>query len=81
MDVDDDDDETMQLALQLSMQQDGAAAAAAPAEPAAPSFHDPTFVNQMLSQLPGVDPNDPAIQAALAKIRGDEKKDDEKKDD
>ena len=57
------------------------ARAAAPAEPAAPSFHDPTFVNQMLSQLPGVDPNDPAIQAALAKIRGDEKKDDEKKDD
>ena len=46
---------------------------------AAPSFHDPNFVNQMLSQLPGVDPNDPAIQAALAKIRGDEKKDDEKK--
>mmetsp|Transcript_19629 Transcript_19629/g.25418 ORF Transcript_19629/g.25418 Transcript_19629/m.25418 type:complete len:375 (+) Transcript_19629:56-1180(+) len=34
------------------------------------SFYDPNFVNQMLSQLPGVDPSDPAIQEALSRIQG-----------
>lgn len=76
-DNDDDDDETMQRALQMSMQspQDKPSAngpqeqEAAPAA-STPAFHDANFVNQVLSQLPGVDPNDPVIKAALNSIRG-----------
>lgn len=75
---DDDDDETMQLALQMSMQT--SADEPPPMQPpvpeqqpeaaTAPPFNDPSFVTQVLAQLPGVDPNDPAIQAALESIRG-----------
>ncbi|KAK1947677.1 26S proteasome non-ATPase regulatory subunit 4 [Phytophthora citrophthora] len=70
------------------------AAAAAPATssppPPAPApasnlpFMDPKFVNSLLSGLPGVDPNDPKIQAAMAQMaKKDEKKDgdEEKKED
>merc|ERR1719263_1597265 len=61
--MEDDDEEEMKLALAMSMQQSEAPAPAASGE-----FNDPAFVNPMLAQLPGVDPNDPAIQAALASI-------------
>ncbi|TMW65053.1 hypothetical protein Poli38472_009220 [Pythium oligandrum] len=45
-------------------------------------FMDPTFVNSLLSGLPGVDPNDPKIQAAMAQMtQKDDKKDEEKKED
>lgn len=67
------------------------AAAAAPATsspPPAPApasnlpFMDPKFVNSLLSGLPGVDPNDPKIQAAMAQMaKKDDKKDDEEKKD
>ncbi|GAB9464037.1 hypothetical protein Gpo141_00001478 [Globisporangium polare] len=57
----------------------------APAAPAPASnlpFMDPTFVNSLLSGLPGVDPNDPKIQAAMAQMnKKDESKDEEKKED
>lgn len=44
---------------------------------------DPTFVNSLLSGLPGVDPNDPKIKAAMAQMgkKDGDKKDEEKKDD
>ena len=72
MEEDEDDDE-MKLALAMSMQQ-----SEAPAPAAAGEFNDPAFVNSMLAQLPGVDPNDPAIQAALASInQGGAKEDDD----
>lgn len=45
-------------------------------------FMDPTFVNSLLSGLPGVDPNDPKIQAAMAQMnKKDDSKDEEKKED
>jgi len=70
---DDEDDEEMKLALAMSMQQ-----SEAPAPAAAGEFNDPAFVNSVLAQLPGVDPNDPAIQAALASInQGGAKEDDD----
>ena len=73
---DDEEDEEMKLALAMSMQQ-ASSEAPAPAA-AAGEFNDPAFVNSMLAQLPGVDPNDPAIQAALASInQSGEKKDDD----
>ena len=69
---DDEDDDEMKLALAMSMQQSEAPAAASG------EFNDPAFVNSMLAQLPGVDPNDPAIQAALASInQGGAKEDDD----
>ena len=71
--MEDDDDDEMKLALAMSMQQ-----SEAPAPAAAGEFNDPAFVNSMLAQLPGVDPNDPAIQAALASInQGGAKEDDD----
>ncbi len=74
---DDEEDEEMKLALAMSMQQ-ASSEAPAPAA-AAGEFNDPAFVNSMLAQLPGVDPNDPALQAALATINqsGGGKKDDD----
>ena len=87
MQTDADEDEAMQLALQMSLQ--GGAAAAAPVDaPAgaadtgtAQQFHDPAFVNRMLASLPGVDPSDPQIQAALQRInQTDEQKRDDKPD-
>jgi 26S proteasome regulatory subunit N10 len=45
-------------------------------------FKDPSFVNELLGSLPGVDINDPRIQDALKEVSGeDEKKDEEKKPD
>ncbi len=42
---------------------------------------DPAFVNQLLGSLPGVNPDDPAIQEALRKAKDEsEKKGDEKED-
>ena len=46
-------------------------------------FSDPSFVNQLLSDLPGVDLNDPQIQAAMAALGAgnkNEDKEDGKKD-
>ena len=76
MEEDDEEDEEMKLALAMSMQQ---ASSEAPAPAAAGGeFNDPAFVNSMLAQLPGVDPSDPAIQAALASInQGGAKEDDD----
>jgi len=71
----DDEDAAIQLALQMSMQPDTE-------EEAAPQqFQDPQFVNQLLGSLPGVDPNDPAIQNALRNLNQDEKNDEEKDND
>ena len=71
--MEEEDDDEMKLALAMSMQQ-----SEAPAPAAAGEFNDPAFVNSMLAQLPGVDPNDPAIQAALASInQGGAKEDDD----
>ena len=42
-----------------------AATATPPTTEDAQQFYDPEFVNQMLAPLPGVDPSDPQIQAAL----------------
>ncbi|KAL3657399.1 hypothetical protein V7S43_017718 [Phytophthora oleae] len=60
----------------------GAAPATSSPPPPAPApasnlpFMDPKFVNSLLSGLPGVDPNDPKIQAAMAQMaKKDEKKD------
>eukprot|EP00953_Heterococcus_sp_UTEX-ZZ885_P004596 2984-Heterococcus_DN1.PRE.7 len=58
-------------------------AAAAPAATGG-EFLDPSFVNQLLGQLPGVDANDPRILAALAAQSKDSdaaKKPEEKKED
>ncbi|TDH68566.1 hypothetical protein CCR75_005661 [Bremia lactucae] len=55
-----------------------------PARDSTLPFMDPKFVNSLLSGLPGVDPNDPKILAAMAQMtKKDEKKDEgeEKKED
>ncbi|CAM9664365.1 unnamed protein product, partial [Heterosigma akashiwo] len=60
-----------------------AATAAAAAPGGAQQFLDPAFVNSLLGSLPGVDPSDPKIQAALQQIGGSDAKqeDKDKKDD
>jgi len=82
----DDDDEAaaMQLALQISLQQAEEEEGAKKEEKQ--QFQDPHFVNQLLGSLPGVNPDDPAIQNALQSINkdvgdGDKKKDDNKKEE
>ncbi|KAJ0406194.1 hypothetical protein P43SY_000378 [Pythium insidiosum] len=70
----------------MEVEKDDAPAAGIPPPAPAPAsnlpFMDPTFVNSLLSGLPGVDPNDPKIQAAMAQMtKKDGKKDEEKKED
>merc|ERR1712194_558274 len=79
-DDNDDDDDAMQMALAMSMQGEGEEKTAEGQQ-----FQDPAFVNQLLGSLPGVNPDDPAIQEALRKANEDadksDKKDEGKKDE
>jgi len=81
----DDEDAAIQLALQMSMQPDTddavdeTAATTATTQPRQ-QFQDPNFVNQLLGSLPGVDPNDPAIQSALRNLQENQSSSDENKD-
>jgi len=69
----DDEAAAMQLALQMSMQADQEGVKKE-------EFQDPQFVNQLLGSLPGVNPNDPAIQSALQNLNQDKKEDDDKQE-
>jgi 26S proteasome regulatory subunit N10 len=73
-----DDDEAMQMALQMSMATDDETTPPTASAAAASStqFQDPAFINQMLQDMPGVDPNDPNIQEILKKAAEDKKKKD-----
>lgn len=73
MDMEEDEDSAMQMALQMSMGSEGAAAAGGQEQ----QFQDPTFVNELLGSMPGVDPNDPEIQQALRKAAAKKKKEEE----
>lgn len=63
-----------QIAAALAMSLQGAPDAPPPPSSA---IQDPAFVNNVIGSLPGVDPNDPKIKAALEKAKkdGDDKKD------
>merc|ERR1712127_417019 len=78
MDEDDDEDAAMQVALAMSMGEGGDDAAESSGQQ---QLQDPAFVNQLLGSLPGVDPDDPAIQEALRKANEDKKDDEEGKKD
>lgn len=67
----DDEAAAMQLALQMSLKQAEEEEGEAKKEDKQ-QFQDPQFVNQLLGSLPGVDPNDPAIQSALQNINNDD---------
>mmetsp|Transcript_23852 Transcript_23852/g.34075 ORF Transcript_23852/g.34075 Transcript_23852/m.34075 type:complete len:413 (-) Transcript_23852:1424-2662(-) len=69
---DDDDDAAMQMALAMSMQGES--------EEKTDGL-DPAFVNQLLGSLPGVNPDDPAIQEALRKAKDESDKKGDEKDD
>eukprot|EP00941_MAST-03F_sp_MAST-3F-sp1_P002884 g2884.t1 len=97
MDVEEeDDDAALQAALALSQQDTSTASttnsgnndappipAAAPLSgPPSATFFDPAFVQGLLHGLPGVDPNDPRIKAAMSTLgRGAKKKDSDKDKD
>lgn len=81
----DDEDAAMQLALQMSMQTEENTASKEEtkrdgATGGTQQLQDQRFVNELLGSLPGVDPNDPAIQNALRNV-GEDKKDESKKDE
>ena len=78
MDEDDDEDAAMQAALAMSMGEGGDDAAESSGQQ---QLQDPAFVNQLLGSLPGVNPDDPAIQDALRKANEDKKDDEEGKKD
>jgi len=78
MDEDDDEDAAMQAALAMSMGEGGDDAAESSGQQ---QLQDPAFVNQLLGSLPGVNPDDPAIQEALRKANEDKKDDEEGKND
>jgi len=81
-DVDMDEDAAMQMALQMSMATEAEAAAAQPTTES--MVQDPAFVQEVLKDMPGVDPNDPEIQELLRKAAEEKKKkeddDDSKKE-
>lgn len=68
---DEGDDPALQAALAMSMNDD----APADADPLA----DANYVNSILSSLPGVDPNDPSLQAALGNAQNDDDEEEEEK--
>jgi 26S proteasome regulatory subunit N10 len=79
MDTEEDDEAAaMQMALQMSLQQESNAGDESKADSEQQQFQDPQFVNQLLGSLPGVDPNDPAIQNALSNLKDGEKKNEDK---
>jgi 26S proteasome regulatory subunit N10 len=77
----DDEAAAMQLALQMSMQSEAKKEEGKSGEGEQQQFQDPQFVNQLLGSLPGVNPNDPAIQSALQNLNQGDKKDDDKKNE
>mmetsp|Transcript_27605 Transcript_27605/g.64810 ORF Transcript_27605/g.64810 Transcript_27605/m.64810 type:complete len:467 (+) Transcript_27605:255-1655(+) len=82
---DDDEAAAMQLALQMSLAQaegddrQTKSEDAAAGKPKEQQFQDPQFVNQLLGSLPGVNPNDPAIQSALQNMKKDDESEGDKK--
>ncbi|KAL7468410.1 hypothetical protein ACHAXS_008643 [Conticribra weissflogii] len=77
MDEDEDEDAAMQAALAMSMQDDSEEKA----DEGSAQFQDPQFVNQLLGSMPGVNPDDPAIQEALRKAHEDAGKKDDDEDE
>jgi 26S proteasome regulatory subunit N10 len=86
METEDDEVAAMQMALQMSMQQESNEGETSAEGEQQQRFQDPQFVNQLLGSLPGVNPDDPAIQSALRNLQGkkdgddDDKKDGDKKE-
>jgi 26S proteasome regulatory subunit N10 len=75
MDTEEDDEAAaMQIALQMSLQQESNTGEESKTQTEQLQLQDPQFVNQLLGSLPGVDPNDPAIQNALSNLKDGEKK-------
>jgi 26S proteasome regulatory subunit N10 len=70
--LDDDDDEEAALAAAIAMSnnttEETSLTPATSTNAASEQFSDPNFVNQLLSDLPGVDMNDPQILAALQSL-------------
>lgn len=63
----------------VEMKEPEPAAEAAAAEPA-DIYSDPSFLSDVMSELDGVDPNDPEVKAMMEGLTEDSKKDDEKKE-
>lgn len=78
METEDDEVAAMQMALQMSMQQESNEGEKS-GEGEQQQFQDPQFVNQLLGSLPGVNPDDPAIQSALRNLQGKKDGDDDAK--
>ncbi|CAN8276719.1 unnamed protein product [Cochlearia groenlandica] len=64
-----DEDQDLALALQMSMSGEEASDATG----AGNLLGDQAFISSVLSSLPGVDPNDPEVQALLASLPGESK--------
>ena len=76
-DVDMDEDAAMQMALQMSMATENASEEKPAAATAEGMVQDAAFVQEVLKDMPGVDPNDPEIQEILRKAAEEKKKKDE----
>jgi len=63
----------------VEMKEPEPAAEAAAAEPA-DIYSDPSFLSDVMSELDGVDPNDPEVKAMMEGLTEDSKKDEEKKE-
>ncbi len=65
----------------VSAQGEAAEAGKAPQGDVADVLNDTDYVNSLLGSLPGVDPNDPALQGALASLtKSTDKEEEEKKE-
>ncbi|VVC99190.1 26S proteasome non-ATPase regulatory subunit 4 [Leptidea sinapis] len=76
------EDEQIALAMQMSMQQDAPAAEESMdvSEEYAEVMNDPAFLQSVLENLPGVDPQSEAIRNAMSTIKKDKDDKNEKKD-
>ena len=76
-DVDMDEDAAMQMALQMSMATETNSEEKPAAATTESMVQDAAFVQEVLKDMPGVDPNDPEIQEILRKAAEEKKKKDE----
>lgn len=76
------EEEQIALAMQMSMQQEAAAADETMdvSEEYAEVMNDPAFLQSVLENLPGVDPQSEAIRNAMSTIKKDSKDDKDEKD-
>ena len=75
-----DEEDLLQQALKMSIEESNKVEAQGEAPVVSSEFANQDFLNELLSNVPGVDPNDPDIMKAVEQIKNEGKKEDKEED-